>query len=321
MISVKHVTKIYKSHVRQNNLLKDIFFRKFTEQTAVKDISFDITENELVGFIGPNGAGKTSTLKMLAGILYPTSGSLTVLRHTPFDKNREFLQQIAFIMGQRNQLIWDLPAYDSFELQRAVYEIDQTKYKKTLSNLLSILDGESLIQKPVKTLSLGERMKMELIAGLLHTPKLVFLDEPTIGLDIFSQEAIRIFIKEYQKTYKATIILTSHYLEDVKKLAKRLIIIHKGMIMYDGSLKNIINQYSTEKRIKITLEEKVSEEKINAIGTPLSYIYPQLIFSVKRSEIPEKIKIISSLLPFSDLTVEDTSIEDVIKTFFTEQKR
>jgi len=320
MISVKHVTKIYKSHVRQNNLLKDIFFRKFKEQEAVRDISFDIEENELVGFIGPNGAGKTSTLKMLAGILYPTSGSLSVLGFTPFDKKIAFLKQIAFIMGQRNQLIWDLPAYDSFELQRAVYEVDQTEYKKTLNHLLSILDGEHLMQKPVKTLSLGERMKMELIASLLHKPKLVFLDEPTIGLDIFSQEAIRIFIKEYQHTYKATVILTSHYLEDVKKLAKRLLIIHKGAIVYDGSLKNIIAQYSTEKRIKITLEEKVSQSKINSIGTPLSYSYPQLIFSVKRTEIPEKIKIISSLLPFSDLTVEDASIEEVIKTFFNEKK-
>ena len=320
MITVKHVSKIYKSHVRQNNLFKDIFFRKFKEHEAVKDISFDIDHNELIGFIGPNGAGKTSTLKMLAGILYPSKGSISVLGQTPFDKKPAFLKQIAFIMGQRNQLIWDLPAHDSFELQRAVYEIDEQAYKKTLSHLLSILNCEDLIQKPVKTLSLGERMKMELIAGLLHQPKLVFLDEPTIGLDIFSQEAIRIFIKEYQQTYKATVILTSHYLEDVKKLAKRLIIIHKGTIMYDGSLKDIIEQYSTEKKIKITLEEKVSEEKIKAIGTPSSYKYPQLVYSVKRAELLEKIKNISSSLPFSDLTVEDASIEEVIKMFFSEKK-
>jgi len=320
MIQVKHVSKIYKSHVRQNNFLKDIFFRIFKEHEAVKDISFEIKQNELIGFIGPNGAGKTSTLKMLAGILYPSSGSLSVLGFNPFDKKREFLKQIAFIMGQRNQLIWDLPATDSFELQRAVYEIPQDEYKKTLDHLLSILDCAPLADKPVKTLSLGERMKMELIAGLLHRPKLVFLDEPTIGLDIFSQEAIRIFIKEYQQKYKATVILTSHYLEDVKKLAKRLIIIHKGIIVYDGSLKNITEQYSTEKSIKITLEEKVSEEKILSIGKPLSYIYPQVVYSVKRSEIPEKIKAISALLPFSDLTVEDASIEEVIKTFFEEKK-
>ena len=321
MIKVKHITKIYKSHVRQNNLFKDIFFRQFKEQQAVKDISFDIEKNELVGFIGPNGAGKTTTLKMLAGILYPTSGSLSVLGYTPFDKKTTFLKQIAFIMGQRNQLMWDLPATDSFELQRAVYEIDRAEYKKTLNNLLTILDCEPLTQKPIKTLSLGERMKMELIASLLHKPQLVFLDEPTIGLDIFSQDAIRTFIKEYQQTYKATVILTSHYLEDVKKLAKRLIIIHKGIIMYDGSLKNIIQEYSTEKRIKITLDEHVSQEKILSIGKPLSDHYPLLVFSVKRSEIPEKIKQISSTLPFSDLTVEDASIEEVIKTFFSEHKK
>lgn len=316
MIIVKNVSKIYKSHVRQNNILKDILFRQFKDHTAVKDLSLHIEKNELVGFIGPNGAGKTTTLKMLAGILYPSSGSISVLGQNPFDKKRDFLKQIAFIMGQRNQLIWDLPATDSFELQRAVYEVPESEYKKTLSHLLSILDCEPLVKKPIKTLSLGERMKMELIAGLLHKPKLVFLDEPTIGLDIFSQEAIRLFIKEYQQKYGATVILTSHYLEDVKKLAKRLIIIHKGDILYDGSLKNIIEQYSTEKRIKITLEESVPEAKIRAIGTPLIAHYPQLIFSVKRAEIPEKIKQIVSTLPFSDLTVEDASIEEVVKTFF-----
>lgn len=320
MITVKYLTKTYKSHIRQDNILKDIFFRQFKEHVAIKDISLQIESNELIGFIGPNGAGKTTTLKILAGILYPTSGSVSVLGNNPFDKKQAFLKQIAFIMGQRNQLIWDLPAFDSFELQRAVYEISQVEYKKTLGHLLSILDCEPLMQKPVKTLSLGERMKMELIAGLLHKPKLVFLDEPTIGLDIFSQEAIRIFIKEYQQTYKATVILTSHYLEDVKKLAKRLIIIHKGSIVYNGSLKDIIEEYSKEKRIKITLEEKVSDSKIYTIGKPLISVYPQLIFSVKRSEIPEKIKQIVQSIPFSDLTVEDASIEDIIKTFFSEHK-
>lgn len=321
MIEVKNITKVYRSHVRQDNIVKDLFFRQFKEQTAVKDISFSIGSNELVGFIGPNGAGKTTTLKMLAGILYPTEGTLSVLNQNPFDKHPHFLKQIAFIMGQRNQLVWDLPAIDSFDLQRAVYEIDTADYKKTRNHLLSLLQCEPLMYKPVKTLSLGERMKMEFIAGLLHKPRLVFLDEPTIGLDIFSQEAIREFIKEYQSTYKATVILTSHYLEDVKRLAKRLIIIHKGTIMYDGSLKNIIEQYSTEKRIKIILEEIVSESKMRTIGTVVSYTHPQLVFSIHRSKLPEMIKKISQTLPFSDLTVEDSSIEDIIKTFFGEQKQ
>jgi len=319
MISVKHLTKTYKSHKRQSNILKDVFFRTFTDHVAVKDISLEIESGELVGFIGPNGAGKTTTLKMLAGILYPTSGTISVLGHNPFDKKRDFLKQIAFIMGQRNQLVWDLPAVDSFELQSAVYEIDPHEYKQTLAHLLDILDCEPLTQKPVKTLSLGERMKMELIAGLLHRPKLIFMDEPTIGLDIFSQEAIRLFIKEYQQKYKSTIILTSHYLEDVKKLAKRLVVIHQGTIMYDGSLRDIIEKYSTEKQIKVTLEEEVSEAKIHSIGIPISAVYPQLIFSVKRNEIPEKIKQIVQTLPFSDLTVEEASIEEVIKSFFGRQ--
>lgn len=319
MIDVKHLTKTYSSHIRQNNILRDIFFRTFKEHIAVNDISFHINHNELVGFIGPNGAGKTTTLKMLSGILHPTSGSISVLDTNPFDKKRSFLKQIAFIMGQRNQLIWDLPATDSFELQRAVYEIDGTHYKKTLSHLLSILDCAPLASKPVKTLSLGERMKMELIAGLLHRPQLVFLDEPTIGLDIFSQEAIRLFIREYQQTYKATVILTSHYLEDVKRLAERLIVIHSGSLMYDGSLKNMITTHATDKRIKVILEEPVPEAKIHAIGTPLSATYPQLIFSVKRSDLPEKMKQIVQTLPFSDLTVEDASIEEVVRTFFSKK--
>lgn len=321
MIAVNGLTKIYKSHIRQKNIIKDVFFRTFKEHLAVHNASFTINQGEFVGFIGPNGAGKTTTLKMLAGILHPTQGTVTVLGQNPFDKHHEFLRQIAFIMGQRNQLVWDLPAADSFDMQKAVYQIDETIFQTTKNTLLDILKCGDLVHKPVKTLSLGERMKMELINGLLYRPKIVFLDEPTIGLDIFSQEAIREFIREYQKMYKATVILTSHYLEDVKRLAKRLIIIDHGTIMYDGSLKNIIEQYSTEKRIKITLDELPKESDIASIGQPIVNTYPQLVFSVKRSLLPEKIKEIAKLLSFSDLTVEDVSIEEVIRRFFKTPKK
>lgn len=316
MISARHLKKIYKTHIRQNNIIKDVFHRTYKEHVAVDDVSFEIDENELIGFIGPNGAGKTTTLKMCAGILHPSAGTLSVLGTNPFEKKHSFLKQVAFVMGQRNQLIWDLPATDSFILQKTIYEIEDRDYKKTVSHLVDILKCKELVEKPIKTLSLGERMKMELIAGLIHTPRLVFFDEPTIGLDIFSQEAIREFIREYQQTYHATVILTSHYLEDVKQLAKRLIIINKGKILYDDSLHKIIEQYSQEKQIKITLSKPVLKKIVYDIKKPTHFIFPQIVFTVKPSEIPEIIKKISSSLPFSDLTVEDESIETIIKTFF-----
>lgn len=319
MIEVKNLTKIYRTHVRQNNPIKDIFMRRFKEHAAVNNVSFHINDNELVGFIGPNGAGKTTTLKILSGILYPTSGFVSVKGHTPFRKEASFLKQIAFIMGQRNQLIWDLPALDSFALQQTIYEIDDHTYRKNVAFLTDLLDCSALIDKPVKTLSLGERMKMELIAGLLHNPKIIFFDEPTIGLDLFSQEAMRRFVKEYQARTKSTILLTSHYLEDVKRLAQHLIIIDKGSIVYDGSLSNIIEQYSREKQVVITLDKPVNQAELRGINVPFSYTFPKVTFRVKKGDLPEKIKEITQLLPFSDLTVADETIEAIIKNFF--QKR
>lgn len=319
MITVNNLTKIYRTHIRQGNFLKDLFHRKYQQLSAVNNISFEIDENELVGFIGPNGAGKTTTLKILSGILYPTKGQVTVEGFTPFNKDPRFLKQIAFIMGQRNQLIWDLPAYDSFLLQQTIYEIDRNTFKKNVSFLGDLLDATGLIDKPVKTLSLGERMKMELISGLLHNPRIIFFDEPTIGLDIFSQEAMRQFIKEYQARTKSTILLTSHYLEDVKRLARHLLIINKGTIVYDGSLSNIIEQYSLVKHVTVTLERKVNETELRRVNVPFTYTFPKVAFHVKRGELPEKIKHITQTLPFSDLTVTDETIESIIGNFFKAQ--
>jgi len=316
MIKVANLTKIYKTHIKDQNPFKDVFMRKYKDVIALDKISFEIGENESVGFIGPNGAGKTTTLKIISGILYPTSGFVSVNGFTPFDKNPRFLKQIAFVMGQRNQLIWDLPATDTFELQKEIYEIPEHEYKKNVGELTEILDCKNLTSKPVKTLSLGERMKMELIAGLLHRPKIVFFDEPTIGLDIFSQETIRTFIREFQEEFKSTVILTSHYLEDVKKLSKRLIIINKGRIIYDGTLKKIIEQYSLTKRVTITLEKPANDTELRAIDIPIRYMFPKVVYKIRKSVLPEKIKAITQNLPFSDLTVEDETIEDIIKTFF-----
>ncbi len=312
MITVKNLTKIYKTPIRQKNLFQDIFFRKYKETIALDNISFSIDENEFVGFIGPNGAGKTTTMKILSGILYPTSGEIDVLGFYPFDKKEKFLKQISFVMGQKNQLIWDLPAIDSFLLNKEIYEIEDNQFKKNLNNLTSILNCSNLINKPVKSLSLGERMKMELIASFLHDPKIIFLDEPTIGLDIFSQEAIRNFLKTYQKEFKKTIILTSHYLEDVKKLAKRLIIINQGKIIYDGSLKNIIDFYSKEKIIRLTLEKR-PEDNFLKKHSLLKYQFPFLVLKVKKNQINQIVSQLNEEIDYSDITIEDEPIEEIIK--------
>jgi len=320
MIVVKNLTKIYKAYRKSGNLIKDIFFRKYEDILALDKISFEISKNELVGFIGPNGAGKTTTLKILSGILYPTSGKVSVLGFSPFEKKEAFLKQTSFVMGQRNQLIWDLPAIDTFLLNKEIYELDEEKFKKNLQKLTAIFSAEKLIQKPVKMLSLGERMKMEFIAALLHQPKIVFLDESTIGLDIFSQEAIRNFIKDYQKEFKATIILTSHYLEDVKRLAKRLIIINKGKILYDGSLTTILQKFSSVKYVSLILEKEIKKEVLFKIGKPIAYQFPKVVFRIQKKDLPQVVAYINDQIPYLDLAIEDEKIEEVIKNIFENHK-
>ena len=320
MIVVKNLTKIYKVYRKTGNLINDIFFRRYENILALDKISFEISKNELVGFIGPNGAGKTTTLKILSGILYPTSGKVSVLGFFPFEKKEAFLKKISFVMGQRNQLIWDLPAIDTFLLNKEIYELDEEKFKKNLQKLTAIFSAEKLIQKPVKMLSLGERMKMEFIAALLHQPKIVFLDESTIGLDIFSQEAIRNFIKDYQKEFKATIILTSHYLEDVKRLAKRLIIINKGKILYDGSLTTILQKFSSVKYVSLILEKEIKKEMLFKIGKPIAYQFPKVVFRIQKKDLPQVVAYINDQIPYLDLAIEDEKIEEVIKNIFENHK-
>jgi len=316
MILIKNLTKIYRTPIRGKNFIVDLFNRQYKKTTALNNVSFKIGENELVGFIGPNGAGKTTTLKILSGILFPTSGQVKVLNYNPFDKNPIFLKQIGFVMGQRNQLIWDLPAVDTFVLNKAIYEISDRDYQRNIDDLAALLNCRDVIDKPVKTLSLGQRMKMELIASLLHRPKLVFFDEPTIGLDIFSQEAVREFIRTYQKEFKSTIILTSHYLEDVKRLAKRLIIINQGKILYDDSLNTILKKYGDEKYVTVTLEESIDKTILTKVGRIITNQFPKVVYRVKRADIPITINLITQHLPYSDLTVEDERIEEIIKKLF-----
>ncbi|OGK15552.1 hypothetical protein A2774_06035 [Candidatus Roizmanbacteria bacterium RIFCSPHIGHO2_01_FULL_39_12c] len=321
MIKVKNLSKIYKSPVKGKNFYSDLFNRQYKETLALDNISFTIGENEIVGLIGPNGAGKTTTLKILSGILYPTSGVCQILGMVPFEKKHGFLKQISFIMGQRNQLIWDLPAIETFHLNQHIYDIPIADFKQTVDNLTKLLDCQDLIVKPVKTLSLGERMKMELIAGLIHRPKIIFFDEPTIGLDIFSQEVIRDFVKKYQTENNATIILTSHYMEDVKRLAKRLLVINKGKMLYDGDQNEIVKKYSLEKYVTVTLERKIDEKILALVAKPITYHFPRVVYKIDKSNISQTVKLISEKLKFSDLTIEEEPIEEVIKSLFQSKNK
>jgi ABC-2 type transport system ATP-binding protein len=320
MISVKNLSKIYhvpKKEKGWGGLLKNIFQRRYKKISALDNVSFKAEEGELLGLIGPNGAGKTTLMKILSGILYPTAGRISVSGFIPFEKKKEFLKQIAFIMGQRNQLIWELPAYDTFLLNKEIYEIEDHQFRKTLDYLTAILDCQSLIDQPVKTLSLGERMKMELIASLIHRPKILFLDEPTIGLDVVAQKIIRDFIEDYQRTSSATIILTSHYMEDVRQLAKRVMIINEGKIIFDGSFDEIIRKFAKEKIITVTLENSPDRKQLEKIGRIKEISFPKIVFKVKREEVAKKIALITRCLTFVDVSAEEERIEEVVRKIFS----
>lgn len=319
VISLSHFSKIYRVHQKEpgfKGTLASFFARKYKDIRAVDDISFDIEEGELVGFIGPNGAGKTTTLKCLSGLLYPTSGSISVLGFTPFERNYAFLKQISLVMGQKNQLWWDLPAIDTFLLNKEIYDIDDRSYKETLSELVDLLDVSDILKTQVRKLSLGQRMKMELIAALIHKPKVLFLDEPTIGLDVIMQQKMRDFIREYNKRHKSTIILTSHYMEDVKELCKRVIVIDRGKIMYDGTLDNIVKKLATHKRITVILEKEVSPTKIAEMAEVKLYEFPRVVFSVPRKDSSEVAAKILHKFPIVDINIEEPDIEDIIRTVF-----
>ena len=255
IIEVKNLSKTYEYYKKQAGLwnsVKSLFHREKLFTKAVKKVSFSIDEGELVGFLGPNGAGKTTTLKMLSGILYPTSGEATVLGYTPWKRQSAFQKQFALVMGQKNQLWWDLPAMESFLLNKEIYEVPEKQFRATLDELTTLLDIEKLLDVPVRKLSLGERMKCELVAALLHSPKVLFLDEPTIGLDVVSQHNIRQFLKSYNKEKKTTIILTSHYMEDVEALCERVVIVNHGIIMYDGALQKLVDTHINHKILDVT---------------------------------------------------------------------
>ncbi len=323
IISVKNLTKSYQSYKKEAGMvgsLKSLVRREYFEKKAVDSISFEIEEGELIGFIGPNGAGKTTTLKCLSGLLYPTNGELSVMGFTPYNRKEKFLKQMAIVMGQKNQLWWDLPAIESYILNKEIYEIPKSEFDKTLGELTELLDVKNILNVQVRKLSLGQRMKMELIGSLLHKPKVLFLDEPTIGLDVFVQKKLRDFIRDYNKRYKATIILTSHYMQDVKELCNRVIVINYGKLIYDGSLNDIVKKYSPEKRIIIILSESVERERLEKLGRIEENDFPRIVLSVPLKDYKKVAAKLLEDFPVEDLNIEDPAIEGVIRDIFSNEK-
>lgn len=302
-ILVDNLSKTYSVQKKRPGLqgsFKDLFTPIHQNKIAVKNVSFVIDEGELVGFIGPNGAGKTTTLKMLSGLLYPTSGTVRVMGSDPWKREYDFLKSISLVMGQKNQLWWDLPAIESFNLARDIYDIPTPVYKKTLNKLVEMLEIGDVLNVQVRKLSLGQRMKAELVAALIHSPKILFLDEPTIGLDVVMQQSMRQFLKDYNGGSEGSIILTSHYMDDVKELCKRVIIIDQGSIIYDGLLSDVIAKFSKHKIIEIILTS--GEIKIE---------------KVLRTKVPEVAAQILSTMPVVDINIKEVEIEDVIRSVFT----
>lgn len=299
MIKVKGLRKSFTSHIKEPGLkgsVKALFHRKNVTKDALKSIDLEIQQGEIVGLIGANGAGKTTLVKILAGIVHPTSGEATVLGFKPWERSNEYRSQMSLIMGQKAQVWWDLPALDSFILLKEIYQIEESLYKKNLEFLADTLMIKDQLKTQVRKLSLGERMKVELMAALLHNPKVIFLDEPTIGLDISAQKAVREFMKNYQKEFKPITILTSHYMEDIKELCPRIVIIKEGEFVYDGSLSHVQRMMGDEKCLTVTTKEKTF--KVNVPRTGLAQ---------KTSEIFHQNEVL-------DLNIHDPSIEDIIES-------
>jgi ABC-2 type transport system ATP-binding protein len=320
VISIKALSKHYKVPVREAGLraaTKSLFKRKYNTVKAVDDISFIIEPGEVVGFLGPNGAGKTTTLKMLSGLLFPTSGTPDVLGFQPSRRQAAFLSQITLVMGNRSQMAWDLPALDSFELQRAIYGIPRPEFIRTRDEFIELLEVKDLVKKPVRNLSLGERMKMEIIVALLHRPKVLFLDEPTIGLDVTMQRRIRQFVEEYNQRYGATVLLTSHYMADVEALCKRVIVIHNGKLLFDGDLSALLDRFSAFKTIGVTLANGFSS--FNQYGEVLNQDAGHVNLRIPREKTPEITARILAEQQVDDLTVEDPPIEDIIEKVFNQK--
>jgi ABC-2 type transport system ATP-binding protein len=321
-IQVNQLSKTYQVPEREGGFgaaVRSFFKRKYRNVEAVKEVTFSIHQGEVVGFLGPNGAGKTTTLKMLSGLLHPTGGTANVLGFTPWELKPEYLRTMTLVMGQRNRLAWDIPAADSFLLNQAIYRIPDDEYKATYKELDELLDLEPLMRKPVRNLSLGERMKCEIAAGLLHRPRVLFLDEPTIGLDITGQARIREFLHEYNKRTGATILLTSHYMADVTALCDRIIIIHHGQLKYDGGISDLSRKIAPFKLIGVRLAE-VNSHDLSRYGTLVENEEDEEMqyIQVRAEDVTRVTSGLLAELPIHDITITDPPIEDVIEQAFNQ---
>jgi ABC-2 type transport system ATP-binding protein len=321
-IEVSHLTKSFRTYKKQpgfTGAVKGLLRRQYDQTVAVNDVSFKIEPGELVGFLGPNGAGKTTTLKMLAGLLYPTSGSAKVLGYTPWERADGYRRQFALVLGQKNQLWWDLPARESLELNAKIYGIPTDRFNRTVGEMTELLNVKDKLNVSVRELSLGERMKMELIASLLHQPKVLFLDEPTIGLDVISQKTVREFVRRHNAEQKTTILLTSHYMADIQALCERVIIIDHGKLFFDGKLGEIVDRFADSKVITIQCENADTQpaENLARYGEVTEKTPSSITLKVKRDRVIPVCKALLDELPVSDIDIQEVPIEDVIRQIFT----
>lgn len=319
IIDVHALKKVYPVAIKEPGLkgtLQHFFRRTYRNVEAVRDVSFQIEPGEVVGFLGPNGAGKTTTLKMLTGLIYPSGGQVEVAGETPFRRSPTFLRQITLVMGQKQQLLWDLPTLDSLRINGAIYELSDRTFRDRVSELASMLDIADKLNQPVRKLSLGERMKAEMLAALIHRPKVLFLDEPTLGLDVNAQVAVREFLKEYNRRYQATILLTSHYMADITALCERVLLIYQGELIYDGNLEGLLNRFAPYREVKVELATPTDASKLMRYGEVESLEGCSASLIVQRTALTETVSRMLADLPIQDLTVTDPPIEEVIGRVF-----
>ncbi len=319
-VRVANLRKIYTVPEREPGAkaaIRSLVRRRTRDIPAVDNISFQVQPGEIVGFLGPNGAGKTTTLKMLSGLLHPSSGDVSVLGFTPANRDKSLLRQITLVMGQRSQLSWDIPALDSFELNKAIYDIPTPGYVQMRNELIDLLDLGALVRKPVRTLSLGERMKCEIAIALLHRPRILFLDEPTLGLDVTMQRRIRSFIGDYNRRYEGTVLLTSHYMADVEALCERVIVIHRGTLLFDGALGDLVHRFAPHKTIIVDLDDFTGN--LWKYGDVVSADNGRYTLRVRKEDAARLTAQILADLPVVDLTVEEPPIEDVIEQVFARE--
>ncbi|TWT87322.1 putative ABC transporter ATP-binding protein YbhF [Pseudobythopirellula maris] len=318
VVRIQGLRKSYRVYQKQEGLgasIRGLFHREFREVHAVKGIDLEVARGEFVAFLGPNGAGKTTTLKLLSGVISPTAGEASVMGFTPWERANEYRRRFALVMGQKNQLWWDLPAAESFRLHQQIYRIEPTKFDRTRDELTDMLDVTRLLNQPVRELSLGERMKMELIAALLHSPEVLFLDEPTIGLDVVAQHKIQGFLKHYQEERRITVMLTSHYMKDIAALCRRVVIIAQGRIVYDGSLAGIVDRFSGHKVLTLLFADRAPSD-LDRYGEVLEVEPPRVRIKVPRDTIAGVLSSVLSSYAIEDVSVEDPPLEEVIAEMF-----